>query len=97
MGRDALISREVLDILWIVWDVPQTTKSTLAKERADEFAIAACAGLITVQVGARFGRVWRITTDGLGLLVAALDTIDDDRSSEEIRGDAETLNHDKRH
>lgn len=72
MGRNPLITEEVLDVLWHVWDCPTTTKSNIAKERADEFAIAASEGLITVRQGDYYGRVWRVTPRGLSLLWAAL-------------------------
>ena len=82
MGRDSLtgdadevplIGPEIIELLWVIYDTPQTTKSTLSKTYADEIAIACCAGLITVQVGRSFGRVWRITAFGLELLGAAMD------------------------
>ena len=53
-----------------------TTKSTFAKAQADEIALAASAGLITVRQGSSFGRVWRITPQGLHILWGALPTME---------------------
>lgn len=72
MGRDALIPPEVLPILWEAWDSPFTTKSNLAKESADEVAIAASEGLISVRLGCGHGRVWHITPAGLHCLWGAI-------------------------
>ena len=51
-------------MLFRIWDCPTTTKSTLAKEAADEIAVLACEGLITTKQPGGYGRVWRLTPLG---------------------------------
>lgn len=63
---------EVLNILWEIWDCPTKTKSNLAKTKADQIAIAASEGLVTVRQGDTHSRLWRITPRGLSLLWAAM-------------------------
>lgn len=97
MGRDSLaepeetplIGPDVIRLLWVIYDTPLSTKATLCRSQADEVAIAACAGLITVQIGQSYGRVWRITPFGLRLLWAAMNPMGDEVLQTEIMEDYE--------
>ena len=60
-----------------------TTKAGLTKTHADQIAIAACEGLITVRVGSGYGRIWRITPRGLQVLLPHLDQMDTYHQPEE--------------
>lgn len=74
----------VLDLLWEVWDSPTKTKSNLSKTKADEVAIAASEGFITVRQGDSHSRSWRITPRGLSLLWSAMYPYE---NPQEIEGD----------
>lgn len=78
---------EMLHALWRVWDSPMTTKAGLTKTHADQIAIAACEGLITVRVGSGYGRIWRITPRGLQILLPHLDQMDIDTQHPEPEED----------
>ena len=55
-----------IDIIRAAWEGGFTTKSDLARTRADEVAVCACKGFITTQVNSKeFGSVWRPTPAGL--------------------------------
>lgn len=58
----------LLELLQRVWTYAFTTKSDTARDYADEVAEAASRGFLTTQVVPGkdvFGRVWKITCEGL--------------------------------
>ena len=65
----------LLALLQRVWTFAITTKSDYARDYADEIAQAASAGFITTQVppgydqpAQYYGRLWKVTPDGLNFL-----------------------------
>lgn len=51
------------------WSAPFTTRSDFARLYPEQIAIAACRGLITTQsTRIKWGRTWRLTSEGLRLL-----------------------------
>lgn len=63
--------RTILRILQRVWTYHLTTKSDDARTFADEFAEASSRGYLTTQVAFGrpvYGRLWKITQDGLAHL-----------------------------
>lgn len=60
----------------MAWTGGFLTKSEYARAHADEVAIAASRGLITVNCGEAMGRQWFITVEGLKMLMEAFDEAD---------------------
>ena len=65
----------LLALLQRVWTYAITTKSDYARDYADEIAQASSAGFITTQVppgydqpAQSYGRLWKVTPDGLNYL-----------------------------
>lgn len=59
---------EILPVLKRAWEAPFTTRSDFARRHIEQVAIAACLGLLTVHGTTGWGRIWRITSNGLQLL-----------------------------
>lgn len=67
--RDAAL----VHLLQRVWTYPVTTKSDDARAFADEIAEGASRHYITTEIiphGSMWGRIWKITPDGLAFLFA---------------------------
>ena len=67
-ANNAEREQRLLALLQRVWTYAITTKSDLARDYADEIAQASSAGLLTTEVLPNtgiYGRLWKITPDGL--------------------------------
>lgn len=66
-GRERLL----LCLLQRVWTFSFTTKSDIARDYADEIAEGASRGFLTTQVvpsRTTYGRLWKVTPEGLAFL-----------------------------
>lgn len=66
-------AKEIVRVLARLWTYSFTTKSDEARYYADEIAELACRGLITTAVrpsGDLYGRLWKVTDQGLSYLYA---------------------------
>lgn len=63
--------RALVHVLHRLWTYSLTTKSNEVRECADEVAEAASRGFITTSIvprGSLFGRLWKLTPEGLAFL-----------------------------
>ncbi|USQ99553.1 hypothetical protein [Sphingomonas aerolata] len=66
---DLYDNTSLLPVLQRAWESPFLTRSDFARRNAEEVAISSCRGLLTVRHDQHtWGRVWRITANGLAIL-----------------------------
>jgi|9_EtaG_2_1085328.scaffolds.fasta_scaffold00443_15 hypothetical protein len=64
-----MVVMEIQGLLQVIQENPITTKSKLAREKADAVALCACEGLISTMLpDGHFTNVWMITEDGIDWL-----------------------------
>ena len=71
-----MIIMETQELLQIIQNNPITTKSRVAREKADVLALCACEGFISTMLpDGHFTNIWMITEDGIDWLKNASSAI----------------------